>query len=248
MYLFGLVCVRLCLTGTTIFDFLLIFAFLKLSVMIRNIGSQSSIFNQFLSEIRDAVIQTDSMRFRINMERMAEIFAYEISKELKYVPKEVTTPLGFAEVPVLSQYPVLATILRAGLPMHKGLLNMFDKSDNAFVSAYRKHHKDGSFDVQVEYVSGPELTERVVILCDPMLASGLSLVLSYNALLSKGRPSHTHIITLIASTEGIDYIRKNLPTENITLWVGAIDDELTAQSYIVPGLGDAGDLAFGSKI
>ncbi len=216
--------------------------------MIRNLGSQSSIFNQYLAEIRDAVIQTDSMRFRTNMERMASIFAYEISKELPYAVKEVTTPLGVAEVPVLTHYPVLATILRAGLPMHKGLLSIFDKSDNAFVSAYRKHHKDGSFDVQVEYVSGPELNDRVVIIADPMLASGLSLVLSYNALLTKGRPSHTHIVTLIASTEGIQYMRKNLPADEVTLWVGAVDDELTAQSYIVPGLGDAGDLAFGSKI
>ncbi len=216
--------------------------------MIRNIGTQSSVFNQYLSEIRDSVIQTDPIRFRTNMERMASIFAYEISKELEYDIREVTTPLGVAEVPVLKEYPVVATILRAGLPMHRGMLNIFDRSENAFVSAYRKHRKDGSFDVQVEYVSGPELTDKIVILTDPMLATGSSLVLSYKALLAKGRPKHTHIVALIASMQGVEYLRKHLPLSNVTLWVGAIDDELTAQSYIVPGLGDAGDLAFGAKI
>lgn len=216
--------------------------------MIRNIGQHSSIFNQYLSEIRDADLQVDSMRFRINMERLAAIFAYEISKQLTYETREVTTPLGLAEVPVLKTYPVLATILRAGLPMHSGMLKVFDRSENAFVSAYRRHRKDGSFDVQVEYVSGPQLTDREVILSDPMLATGASLLLSYKALLTKGKPRHTHIVTLIASVQGIDYIRKNLPQDEVTIWVGAIDDELTAQAYIVPGLGDAGDLAFGSKI
>jgi uracil phosphoribosyltransferase len=182
------------------------------------------------------------------MERLATIMGYEISKTMEYVVKEVTTPLGVAEVPVLKEFPVLATILRAGLPMHRGLLSIFDQSENAFVSAYRKHNKDGSFDVQVEYVSCPKITDRLVILSDPMLATGSSLVLSYNALLTKGRPKHTHIVTLIASTEGLDYIRKYLPADEVTIWVGAVDDELTAQSYIVPGLGDAGDLAFGSKL
>jgi uracil phosphoribosyltransferase len=216
--------------------------------MVRNIGQQTSVFNQYLAEVRDAVIQTDSLRFRKNMERMAAIFAYEISKGMEYVTTEVSTQLGVAEVPVLKEYPVLATILRAGLPMHAGMLQVFDKSENAFVSAYRKHRKDGSFDVQVEYVSGPQLNDRLVIITDPMLATGSSLLLSYNALLTKGRPRHTHIVTLIASMEGVEYIRKNLPPDEVTLWVGAIDDELTAQSYIVPGLGDAGDLAFGAKI
>ncbi len=216
--------------------------------MIRNIGSKTSIFNQYLSEIRDAQIQTDSLRFRTNMERLAAIMGYEISREMEYSTREVTTPLGVAEVPVLKEFPVLATILRAGLPMHKGLLAVFDQSENAFVSAYRRHKKDGSFDVQVEYVSSPNISNRVVILSDPMLATGSSLVLSYKALLTKGRPKHTHIVTLIASMEGVEYIRKNLPPDEVTLWVGAIDDELTAQSYIVPGLGDAGDLAFGSKL
>lgn len=216
--------------------------------MIRNLCGQSSIFNQYISEIRDDVIQRDSLRFRYNMERMGMIFAYEISRHLEYENREVVTSLGSTEVPVLKKFPVLATILRAGLPLHKGLLNVFDRSENSFVSAYRKHSKDGRFEIQVEYVSGPDLTDRVLILADPMLATGASLVLSYKALLAKGKPSHTHIVTLIASTQGVDYIRRYLPSENITLWVGAVDDELTAQAYIVPGLGDAGDLAFGSKI
>jgi uracil phosphoribosyltransferase len=216
--------------------------------MVRNLGEQTSVFNQFISEIRDAVIQQDSLRFRFNMERMGAIFAYEISRQLDYESREVTTPLGVAEVPVLKDYPVLATILRAGLPVHKGMLNIFDKSENAFVSAYRKHSKDGRFDIQVEYVSCPDLTGRILILSDPMLATGASLVLSYKALLAKGKPRHTHIVTLIASTQGVEYIKRNLSADEVTLWVGAIDDELTAQAYIVPGLGDAGDLAYGNKI
>jgi len=216
--------------------------------MVRNIGAQASIFNQFISEIRDAAIQQDSLRFRINMERLGSIFAFEISKQLDFETREVITPLGSAEVPVLKKYPVLATILRAGLPLHRGMLNMFDKSENAFVSAYRKHSKDGRFDIQIEYVSCPDLTDRIVILSDPMLATGASLLLSYKALMTKGKPKHTHIVTLIASTQGIEYLKRNLSIDDVTIWVGAIDDELTAQAYIVPGLGDAGDLAFGSKI
>jgi len=216
--------------------------------MVKNLGAQNSIFNQYISEIRDSVIQQDSLRFRYNMERMGAIFAYEISQQLEYEIKEVTTPLGVAEVPVLKAFPVLATILRAGLPLHRGMLNLFDKSENAFVSAYRKHSKDGHFNIQVEYVSGPDLTNRVVILSDPMLATGASLALSYKALIVKGKPLHTHIVTLIASTQGIDHLKRNLPADDVTLWVGAIDDELTAQAYIVPGLGDAGDLAYGNKI
>lgn len=216
--------------------------------MIRNLGAQNSIFNQYISEIRDSVIQQDNLRFRYNMERLGAIFAYEISRTMEYEAREVVTSLGIAEVPVLKQTPVLGTILRAGLPLHKGLLNVFDKADNAFVSAYRRHTKDGGFDIQVEYVSSPDLTGRELILCDPMLATGASLVLSYKALLQKGKPKHTHIVTLIASTEGVEYIKRYLSSEEVTLWVGAIDEELTAQAYIVPGLGDAGDLAFGSKI
>lgn len=216
--------------------------------MVRNLGEQASVFNQFIAEIRDSVIQQDSLRFRFNMERLGAVFAYEISRQLDYEIREITTPLGVAEVPVLKDYPVLATILRAGLPVHKGMLNIFDKSENAFVSAYRKHSKDGRFEIQVEYVSCPDLTDRVLILSDPMLATGASLVLSYKALLAKGKPRHTHIVTLIASTQGVEYIKRNLSADVVTLWVGAIDDELTAQAYIVPGLGDAGDLAYGNKI
>ncbi|MBL1233729.1 MAG: uracil phosphoribosyltransferase [Flavobacteriales bacterium] len=211
-----------------------------------NLGSENTIFNQFIAEIRDVNIQGDSMRFRRNCERLGEIFAYEISKRLTYKKQEVVTPLGVAEMSLLKEQPVLATILRAGLPLHQGLLNYFDKADNAFVSAYRKHHKDGSFVIEAEYMASPDLTDRTVILSDPMLASGASMVEIYKLLLEKGKPSNLHVVTLIASVEGVNYIKKHLP-EDTTVWVGAVDDELTAQSYIVPGLGDAGDLAFGAK-
>jgi len=215
--------------------------------MVIELGKEHSLLNQFMAEIRDQEIQKDSMRFRRNMERIGEIFAYEISKKLSWERKEVTTPLGVAEVPVLSQQPVIATILRAGLPLHQGLLNFFDRAENAFVSAYRKHHKDGSFDIQLEYVSSPDLNGKALILCDPMLATGASLVLTYKHLMHRGRPAQTHLVSVIASTEGIAYTKKHLP-DNCTLWVGAVDDELTAQAYIVPGLGDAGDLAYGAKL
>ncbi len=215
--------------------------------MVHVLGTQNSIFNQYISEIRDINIQKDSMRFRRNLERMGEIIAYEISKTLKYEMLEVTTSLGIASVSVPAQQPVIATILRAGLPLHQGILNYFDKGQNAFISAYRKHHKDGSFDIQVEYMASPELTDKILILSDPMLATGSSMVLTYQALINRGVPAHTHIVSLIASSEGLEYAKKHLP-QNVTLWVGAIDEELTAQSYIVPGLGDAGDLAFGVKI
>ncbi len=216
--------------------------------MVKILGEKNSIVNQYIAEIRDAEIQKDSMRFRRNFERLGEIIAYEISKELEYVKKEIVTPLGVAEVPVLKNYPVLATILRAGLPLHQGLLNFFDGSENAFVSAYRYHYKDGQFDIRVEYTSSPDLTDRVLILADPMLATGASLVLTHKSLLEKGKPTHTHIVAIIASVQGVEFIKKNFSAKNTTLWVGAVDDELTAQAYIVPGLGDAGDLAYGVKI
>jgi uracil phosphoribosyltransferase len=215
--------------------------------MVNVLSNTHSMLNQYLSEIRDVEIQKDGMRFRRNLERLGEIFAYEISKTLDFEAREVVTPLGIANVPMLVSYPVLATILRAGLPVHTGLLNVFDKSDNAFISAYRLHHKDGSFTVNMEYSSVPEIDNRVVILCDTMLASGLSMVLSYKELVAKGKPKHVHLVSVVASTEGIDYVKKHIPQSQVTLWVGAVDDELTAQSYIVPGLGDAGDLAFGKK-
>jgi uracil phosphoribosyltransferase len=216
--------------------------------MVTILGEKNSVLNCYISEIRDAEIQKDSQRFRTNFERIGEIFAYEISKKLEYEKREVITPLGMAEVQVLKQYPVLGSILRAGLPLHNGMLRIFDRSENAFIAAYRKHHKDGLFDIQVEYTSGPDLTDRVLILADPMLATGASMVLTYKALLLKGKPSHTHIVTILASAQGVDYCKKNLSNKNVTIWVGAVDDELTAQAYIVPGLGDAGDLAFGYKI
>ncbi len=211
-----------------------------------NLGAGNSIFNQFIAEIRDEKVQKDSMRFRRNCERLGEIFAYEISKKMEYENREITTPLGASIIPLMKEQPVLSTILRAGLPVHQGLLNYFDKGDNAFVSAYRKHHKDGSFDIELEYLASPDLTDRTIILSDPMLASGASMVVTYKALLQKGHPKKLHVVVLIASTLGLDYVQRFLP-ENTTIWVGAIDEELTAQSYIVPGLGDAGDLAFGSK-
>ena len=215
--------------------------------MVHNLSLNNSIVNQFVSELRDVQIQKDRMRFRKNLERLGEIFAYEISKTLQYENTEVVTPLGIATVPVLTIHPIVGTILRAGLPLHYGLLNYFDKADNAFISAYRRHHKDGSFDIKLEYIGSPEINNRELILCDPMLATGSSIVMTYKALLEKGTPRHTHIVCALASTIGIEYVKRNLPT-NVTIWAAAIDDELTVQSYIVPGLGDAGDLAFGSKI
>lgn len=211
------------------------------------LGKTNSIFNHFIAEIRDKAVQRDSMRFRRNMERMGEIFAYEISKCLSFENKKVATSLGIAKVPVLKEQIVLATILRAGLPLHTGLLNYFDKADNAFVSAYRKHGKDGSFKIKIEYLSSPSINNKTLVLSDPMLATGASMVLSYEAMLQRGKPKHTHVVTAIASVEGVEYAKKNLPP-NVTLWIGAVDDELTAHAYIVPGLGDAGDLAFGEKV
>ena len=211
-----------------------------------NLGANNSIFNQFISEIRNIDVQGDKMRFRRNCERMGEIFAYEISKTFKYSKKEITTPLGVSEMMLTNEKPVLATILRAGLPLHLGLLNYFDDAENAFISAYRKHHKDGSFDIETEYLASPNIDGKTVILSDPMLASGSSMLVTYKSLLERGKPKKLHIVVLIASVEGIEYIKRHLP-ESTSIWVGAIDDELTAQSYIVPGLGDAGDLAYGSK-
>jgi uracil phosphoribosyltransferase len=211
-----------------------------------NIGEKNSIFNQFISEIRNIDVQNDRMRFRRNCERMGEIFAYEISKTFDYQSKEITTPLGTSNINLIEEQPVLSTILRAGLPLHQGLLNYFDQADNAIVSAYRKHKKDGSFVIESKYMASPSLENRTVILSDPMLASGASMVEIYKLLLDKGSPKKLHLVALIASQEGVDFVKKNLP-DDTTLWLGAIDDELTAQSYIVPGLGDAGDLAYGKK-
>lgn len=216
--------------------------------MVQNMSQINSLFTRFISEIRDVEIQKDQMRFRKNMERMGEIFAYEISKKLEYKPSETTTPLGISETNSLVAEPVIATILRAGLPLHFGILNFFDRAENAFISAYRKHHKDNTFEIALEYVACPDLTDKVLILCDPMLATGSSMTLTYKQLLSKGKPKHTHLVSVIASRQGVDYVKTHMPDNNYTLWCGAIDEELTAQAYIVPGLGDAGDLAYGNKL
>ena len=213
-----------------------------------NLGKQNTIFNHFIREIRDVNIQKDAMRFRRNIERIGEIFAYEISKKMTYENNEITTPLGISSESLMIEKPVLATILRAGLPLHQGLLNYFDSSENCFISAFRKHNRGGDFEIKIEYMSSPDLEGKTVILCDPMLASGSSMVLAIEALLSKGKPKHIHVVVTIASSEGIQYFKENLPFRNCTLWLGAEDKEMTAQSYIVPGLGDAGDLAFGEKI
>jgi uracil phosphoribosyltransferase len=185
------------------------------------------------------------MRFRRNIERIGEVIAYEISKKLPWEEKDITTPLGISKSKALIRQPVLATILRAGLPLHQGMLNYFDKADNAFIAAYRKHHRDGSFEISLEYMSSPSLEGRIVILCDPMLATGASLVKTIEFLKQQGSIAEIHIVSVIACNEGIEYVRRKEP--QVTIWCGDIDDELTAKGYIVPGLGDAGDLAFGEK-
>ena len=210
------------------------------------LSKNNTIANRFIAEIRDASIQKDRMRFRRNLERLGEVLAYEISKHLKYKVKEVETPMGIAEVSVPVDKMVLGTILRAGLPLHQGFLNVFDDADNAFISAYRMHHKDGTFEINIEYVSCPPLDDSVLILCDPMLATGASMDLAIKALKEYGMPAQIHVVTAIASTYGLNYIRRLHP--EVKLWLGAQDDELTARSYIVPGLGDAGDLSYGGKL
>ena len=213
--------------------------------MVVNLSEQYSLLSNWIGEIRDEDIQKDRMRFRRNLERIGEVAAIEISKTLQYEEKEVQTPLGTAAVKVLKDQPVLATILRAGLPLHQGLLNYFDKADNGFISAYRKHQRDGSFEISLEYVSCPELEGRVVIISDPMLATGASLVKTIQYLREEGHPAEIHVVVAIACTIGIETVLRSEP--QCKIWCGAIDDELTAKGYIVPGLGDAGDLAFGSK-
>ncbi|WP_297086791.1 uracil phosphoribosyltransferase [uncultured Draconibacterium sp.] len=215
---------------------------------VRVLGNTHSILDQYLAEIRDTKIQTDPLRFRDNLNRIGEIFAYEISKEMPFEVNNVTTPLGVAEVPKLSKQPVLATILRAGLAMHNGLLRIFDRAENCFISAFRKYTEGGGFEIEFEYMASPSLNNKVVILSDPMLASGKSMEIGYEALFSKGKPAHIHLVAIIASEEGVEYVKNAIKDENVTLWLGAVDPEMTPKSYIVPGLGDAGDLAFGEKI
>ena len=214
--------------------------------MVINLSEQYSLVSGWVSELRDVEMQSDRMRFRRNLERIAEVTGYEISKRMPWEEKEVTTPLGTSISKVLKEQPVLATILRAGLAMHNGLLNYFDKADNAFISAYRKHNPDGSFDIRLEYMSCPDIEGRILILSDPMLATGSSLVKSIQYLKEEGNIKELHIVCAIACTVGIEYVSRAEP--KATIWCGDIDDEITAKGYIVPGLGDAGDLAYGAKL
>ncbi|MBX2930231.1 MAG: uracil phosphoribosyltransferase [Saprospiraceae bacterium] len=214
--------------------------------MTHNLSDKASLANQFIAELRDVHIQKDRLRFRRNLERIGEVLAYEISKTLKYEQRSVETPLGTATVALPRQQVVLACILRAGIPLHEGMSHFFDQAGHAFVSAYRRHHKDGSFEISVQYVSCPDLSDSVLIVIDPMLASGASMVLAAQELQQFGTPAKIHFVTAIASTAGVEYVKRLFPKADI--WAGAIDEELTAKSYIVPGLGDAGDLAFGEKL
>lgn len=215
--------------------------------MITNLSTQNSLVSNWMQEIRSIEIQKDKMRFRRNTERIGEIAAYEISKMLSFEEIEVTTPLGIKKQQVLAEKPVLATILRAGVPLHQGLLNYFDHADAAFIAAYRKHNKnDGTFEIEQNYVTCPDLEGRTLIIADPMLATGASLLLAIQGLLEFGKPKQMHIVTVISCTEGLETVLRKYP--EVHIWAGDIDEELTAKGYIVPGLGDAGDLAFGSKL
>lgn len=209
----------------------------------------NSLLNTFVREIRDITIQNDRLRFRRNLERLGEIMAYEISKDLDYKTISVQTPLDSAEASIHSDEVVIGTILRAGLPFHHGVLNYFDGAENAFVSAYRKYKETGhqSFDIHIEYIASPQIDGKTLILTDPMLATGSSMELTYRALLTKGTPKKIHIASIVASQQAVDYCIKNFPEDKTTIWVAAIDPELNESSYIVPGIGDAGDLAYGSK-
>lgn len=205
----------------------------------------NSIVNHFMSELRDVEVQKDRARFRINLERIGEIMAYEISKKLNYATKEITTPLGIANTPLMTSQPVIATILRAGLPLHKGLMNYFEYADAAFIAAFRKEKKSNELVIQMDYVAAPPADGRVLIMADPMLATGSSMVMAVKELMSRSKYSEVHLVSVIASTAGLEYVQRNLPKAHI--WLAALDDELTTRSYIVPGLGDAGDLCYGEK-
>ncbi|MBD5325950.1 MAG: uracil phosphoribosyltransferase [Bacteroides sp.] len=215
---------------------------------IYNLTSENSLVSQYMMELRDVNIHGDMLRFRRNLERIGEIMAYEISKTLKYEAKEVHTPLAPCVCMEPAEKVVLATIFRAGLPFHQGFLSYFDHAENAFVSAYRKYKEKENFDVFIEYIASPDLNGKTVILCDPMLATGTSMELSYRALLTKGTPAHIHVASVIASEAAIEYIKKTFPEDKTTVWCGAIDPIINEHSYIVPGLGDAGDLAYGEKL
>jgi uracil phosphoribosyltransferase len=227
-------------------DWKILYNSFKKKKMVINLSDHHSLVSNWLSELRDVEVQGDRQRFRANLEKVAEVCAYEISKKLSWVEKEITTPLGISNCKVLEKQPVVATILRAGLAMHTGLLNYFDKADNAFISAYRKHNPDGSFEISLDYISCPEMEDRVVIISDPMLATGASLVKTMQFIREAGNPSEIHIVCALACSVGIEYVLRAEP--KATIWCGDIDDELTAKGYIVPGLGDAGDLAYGVKV
>lgn len=215
---------------------------------IHYLGENNSVLNTFVSEIRDKEIQKDSLRFRRNIERIGEILSYELSKTLSYTSVSIETPLAKKEVALPSNNVVLCSILRAGLPLHQGLLNYFDKAENAFISAYRHHpNNDAEFEIVVEYFASPSIENKTLLLADPMLATGQSLVAVYEAIKKYGTPKELHVVVVIASKEGVAFVKRNFP-ENTHLWIAALDDDLNDKGYIVPGLGDAGDLAFGQKL
>ncbi|MDR1975007.1 MAG: uracil phosphoribosyltransferase [Bacteroidales bacterium] len=215
---------------------------------IYNLGEHNSLFNVFVSEIRDKITQKDSMRFRHNLRRMGEIFAYEISKHFEYENIKIETPLGVKEMGLPTKQPIVCSVLRAGVLLHEGILSYYDKAESAFISAYRKHDAAGRFHIELGYVACPSLEDKTLILCDPMLATGASLEVCYRSLIKYGKPRHTHFVSAIASVQGVEYLQKKLKGENFTLWIGGMDEELSIESYIVPGLGDAGDLAYGNKL
>ena len=212
-----------------------------------NLGDTNSILNKFVAELRDVDIQKDSLRFRRNVERIGEIMAYEISKEFHYSTKDIQSPLGIAPMNTPDDRIVISTILRAGLPFHQGFLRYLDNAENAFVSAYRKYKDRLNFDIHIEYIASPRLTGKTLIISDPMLATGSSMELAYEALLTKGVPGHVHVASIISSKQAMEYLPKKMPDDKTTIWIAALDNDLDDHSYIVPGLGDAGDLAFGEK-
>ena len=212
-----------------------------------NLGDTNSILNKFVAELRDVDIQKDSLRFRRNVERIGEIMAYEISKEFHYSTKDIQSPLGIAPMNTPDDQIVISTILRAGLPFHQGFLRYLDNAENAFVSAYRKYKDRLNFDIHIEYIASPRLTGKNLIISDPMLATGSSMELAYEALLTKGVPGHVHVASIISSKQALEYLQKKMPDDKTTIWIAALDNDLDDHSYIVPGLGDAGDLAFGEK-
>ena len=217
-------------------------------IEIHNLEKTDSVFNQYMAELRDAVIQQDRMRFRRNLERIGEVMAYEISKAFEYDDEEVATPLGIKQIRTMHEQPVIATILRAGLPFHNGMLSMFDQADSAFIAAYRKYDKnEEDSEIRVEYFSSPDIEDRVLIVCDPLLATGESIVKTLNGLMEDMMPKEIHIAVAVASQDGLDYVERTMSRLPVTIWVGSIDEELTARAYVVPGIGDVGDLAYGEK-